>query len=220
MSGKLIAIEGIDGSGKGTQAILLIQRLAASGKSVTLFSFPRYAETAFGKQIGRFLNGEFGRLDQVEPLLASLLFAGDRFESKELLSAALDTHDLVVCDRYVASNIAHQAAKRTGAARRELMAWIEHLEYSIYGLPRPHLTIGLELSVPEAQRLIALKARRQYTDKAADLQEADGDYLEQVRQVYVELAKRDPAWRRISCLSSAGLRPIDEIAAEIFQAVS
>ncbi len=235
MPGLLIALEGIDGSGKGTQAALLHQQLIAAGVKTALLSFPRYQQTAFGLQIGRFLNGDFGSLDQVHPLLASLLFAGDRFESRELLLKALAEHEIVLCDRYVASNIAHQAAKRTGAERRELIQWIEQLEFEIYRLPRPNLTLWLNVPVVTAQELITRKTRRDYTDKTADLQEADGTYLQQVFNVYAELAAKQPAWQRIECVSrdaeaersapeaSASqltqLRTVDEIALEVFNAV-
>lgn len=219
MAGLLIAIEGIDGSGKGTQAALLQERLNRAGTRTALLSFPRYQQTAFGKQIGRFLNGEFGGLDQVHPLLASLLFAGDRFESGSQIFQSLADHDVVLCDRYVASNIAHQAAKRTGAERRELIEWIERLEFQIYHLPQPQLTIWLDVPVAQAQKLIARKARRTYTDKTADLQEADGEYLQQVRDVYAALAESQTGWQRIDCLSQGQLRSIDEIAEEIFKIV-
>ena len=86
---ELIAIEGIDGSGKGTQAAILVDRLRAAGRRCELLSFPRYRETKFGSKIGDFLNGRFGQLDQVSPFLVSLLFAGDRFESKRVLIRAL-----------------------------------------------------------------------------------------------------------------------------------
>ncbi len=215
----LIAIEGIDGSGKGTQAALLHERLNQAGIRTALLSFPRYQQTAFGQEIGRFLNGQFGSLDQVHPLLASLLFAGDRFESREMIRESLADHDIVLCDRYVASNVAHQAAKRTGTERRELIEFIERLEFEIYQLPRPQLTIWLDLPIPEAQTLIALKARRTYTEKAADLQEADGNYLQQVREVYAASAARDPHWRRIDCLVNSQLRSMDDIATEVVTVV-
>lgn len=219
MSGRLIVIEGIDGSGKGTQAAILKDRLIEAGHRTALWSFPRYRQTAFGKQIGKYLNGEFGSLDQVHPLLASLLFAGDRFESRSAILESLAKHDVVVCDRYVDSNIAHQAAKRTGTERRELIEWIEHLEFGIDQLPRADLTIWLDLPVSHAQQLIARKAQRAYTEKAADLQEADGDYLQQVSGVYASLANSRSDWRRIDCLSQGRLRSVDDIAAEIFAVI-
>ena len=219
MAGFLIALEGIDGSGKGTQAALLHDRLNRAGVSTELLSFPRYRQTAFGRQIGRFLNGEFGTLADVHPLLASLLFAGDRFESKSVIEKSLADFSIVLCDRYVASNIAHQAAKLDGEERRALIEWIEHLEYGIYRLPRSQLTIWLDLPVDRAQQLIARKSQRSYTDKAADLQEADGDYLRQVREVYAELAAPRTDWRRVDCVSAGELREIDDIAEQVFTTI-
>lgn len=219
MPGKLVVLEGIDGSGKGTQAALLRESLEQRGVRVALLSFPRYQQTAFGRQIGRFLNGEFGSLDQVDPLLASLLFAGDRYESRELICKSLAENDVVLCDRYVASNIAHQAAKRSGEERRELIEWIERLEFGIYQLPPPQLTIWLDVPVAQAQVLIAQKARRTYTDKAADLQEADGQYLKQVYEVYRELSRQNAGWRRVDCLFQNQLREVTDIAAEVLDVV-
>jgi dTMP kinase len=219
VSGALIALEGIDGSGKGTQAALLLERLKRSGVRAELLSFPRYRQTSFGAQIGRFLNGEFGRLDEVHPLLAALLFAGDRFESRPLLLDALSHHDVVLCDRYVASNIAHQAAERKGDERRDLIEWIERLEHGIYSLPQARLTIWLDVSVPIARELIASKGRRSYTDQAADLHEADADYLQQVHDVYAELARTRPDWTRVECLAGGKLRAVEDIAEEIHHVV-
>src|SRR5947209_2867214 len=88
--------------------------------SAGLLSFPRYQATLFGRAVGDFLNGRFGSLEEVHPFLVSLLFAGDRFESKSVLLDAIETHDVVVLDRYVYSNVAHQASKCEGAERAEL----------------------------------------------------------------------------------------------------
>ncbi|MGH7199471.1 MAG: thymidylate kinase [Planctomycetaceae bacterium] len=216
----LVAIEGIDGSGKGTQAALLRDRLEQSGRSAALISFPRYEHTAFGRAIGDFLNGRFGPLDAVSPFLASLLYAGDRFESRPVLDEALRTNDVVVLDRYVASNIAHQGAKLEQAEREELRQFIERIEYDVHQLPRPDLTLWLDVPAEVAQRLIARKPRRNYTDKPADLQEADGGYLGRVRAVYRELAGTETNWQRIDCLHGGALRPVDVIAADVWSAVS
>lgn len=214
---RLIALEGIDGSGKGTQAALLRDALQQAGRSVTLLSFPRYQATRFGRKIGEFLNGRFGTLDQVHPTLVSLLFAGDRLESKPLIESALAEFDFVICDRYVPSNIAHQAAKSRD--RDELRTWIEFVEYDLYQLPRADLVIWLDVPVPCAQELILRKQKRSYTDQAADLQEADGAYLEEVRQVYGGLTAKDPSWRRIDACPNGQLRDVTDIAQEIVAAV-
>lgn len=218
MPGQLIAIEGIDGAGKGTQAKLLHERFRAEGVRSALLSFPRYSETKFGSFVGEYLNGRFGSLDEVHPFLASLLFSGDRFESRQVLLDALAASDVVICDRYVASNIAHQASKLEGSERAELIQRIETVEHDIFGLPRADVTICLDLPVTVAQRLIASKAARSYTDRAADLHEADADYLERVREVYASVMKRTQGnCVTISCSHEGAVRPREEIAQEIWQ---
>jgi len=231
----LIAIEGIDGSGKGTQARLLQQRLVAEGRTAALLSFPRYADTLFGGLIGDYLNGKLGTLDRVHPLLAALLFAGDRFESRDVLRAACDAHDVVILDRYVASNIAHQGARAAGEfvgrianpsgrlekpsyEQDELTALIEQIEYGAFGLPRADLTILLDIPAESAAVLIARKKPRDYTDQAADLHEADLAYLDSVRQMYRRLAEGKHDWRIIPVVDSDEVRPIAEIAEDIHAA--
>lgn len=217
--GLLVAIEGIDGSGKGTQATRLRDSLRSTGLRCELLSFPRYRDTQFGAKIGDFLNGRFGNLDQVSPFLVSLLFAGDRFESRKLLLQAVADNDIVVCDRYVASNIGHQAAKVDGAERQELIRWVQYIEHELYELPHADHTIFLDLPARHATKLIALKAQRSYTDQAADLQEADAVYLQRVHDVYAQLASAETGWLRIECLQGEQIKSIDQIAQEVQQAL-
>ena len=212
----LVNIEGIDGSGKGTQARLLSERLTAANVTHQVFSFPRYAETLFGRLAGEFLNGRFGTLQEVHPQLAALVFAGDRFESKQLLLEAIAANEVVILDRYVPSNAAHQAAKCQGEERRLLIKRIFQIEYDIYGLPWPDLSVLLDIPVATAQDLIARKSQRDYTDRAADIQEADGRYLEEVRTVYQSLA-REARWHILEGLCGGEMRPMEEIAAELWQ---
>ena len=210
-----MAIEGIDGSGKGTQAQRLYEQLTAMGTRVELLSFPRYDATLFGKVVGDFLNGRFGTLVDVNPYLASLLYAGDRFESRDFLLASLEENEVVILDRYVASNIAHQASKLIGQHRDELVDWISNIEYNVFQLPKPDLVILLDLPASESQKLIALKQARSYTNKKADLQEADGNYLEKVRDVYLQLADDDSYWETIECFNDEKLKSIEEVGQEI-----
>lgn len=211
----LVAIEGIDGSGKGTQAALLQRSLVDDGVTCRLFSFPRYSETLFGKAVGDFLNGRFGSLEQVDPHLAALLYAGDRFESRQDVVDAEAAHDVVLFDRYVASNVAHQGAKVASNNRQQMTDWISQIEYDIYALPRTDLTVLLDLPVSTASELIARKAARDYTDRKADIQEADTDYLESVRERYLHLANTEPNWERVDVTRDDTLRSMEEIAAEI-----
>lgn len=218
--GLLVAIEGIDGTGKGTQARRLVDALTAAGLKSELIGFPRYRETTFGGRIGQYLNGRYGSLDEVHPLFASLLFAGDRFESRDMLLGAIGRNDVVVLDRWVGSNVAHQCARKLGLERTELRKFVEHLEYGIYKLPRADLVILLDLPASAAQELIAKKAPRDYTDQAHDLQEANVAYQEDVRQLYREIAAANSGWRRIELAPEGALRSIDNIAAEVLAIVT
>ncbi len=215
----LIAIEGIDGSGKGTQAGLLIEALNGCGLTTELFSFPRYNTTKGGEAVGEYLNGKFGNpVDEVDPKLAALLYALDRFESREDLLAQLAVKDVVVCDRYVPSNLAHQCAKLKAEDGEALCAWLNHLEYGIYSLPVPNLVIQLDLDIDLAKTLIAKKAARSYTTKAADGHEADLAYLNKVRWWYNNLHIKTlyEEWRRINVGDGiGGIKPVEKVTAEI-----
>ncbi len=218
-SAPFIVIEGIDGSGKGTQSVRLHERLNQSGHSATLLSFPRYQSTFFGARIGDFLNGKFGTLDQLPPFLVSLLYAGDRFESRNVLESARENSDVIVLDRYVPSNIAHQTAKAGPEERSQLQEWIEHIEYNIFQLPKPDLVVLLDIPVSVSQELIRRKNPRSYTDQTTDLQESDTSYLAAVRDVYLSLAKKSPNWQIVSVTDGEQLRSIDDIADDLWERV-
>ena len=217
--GLLLAIEGIDGAGKGTQAARLAETAAGHGRRVASFSFPLYDDNPFSRAVGDYLNGEFGTADEVHPELAALLYAGDRFHARPRIVSALQEHDLVVCDRYVASNQAHQGAKLTGEARRRLLDWLEEVEFGEFALPRPQLVILLDAPVALARRLVGRKAARGYTTLEADIHEADAAHSGATREVYLELADRD-GWQVVSTADHDGaVRDVDDIAAEIWTAV-
>jgi dTMP kinase len=199
--GKLIAIEGIDGSGKRTQIDLLSRALEARGVPHVRFSFPRY-ESSFGRLVARYLNGEFGRLEAVDAHFSALLYAGDRFEAKIELEAALSAGKTILADRYVGSNLAHQTARVGPQRREEFLSWLKRLEYGIYGLPAEDLVVYLRLPAVEAQRLVGLKAARDYTSLQRDLQEADLKHLEQAALVYDRLAT-EPNWVTVECFDAA-----------------
>ncbi|HEX4379601.1 MAG TPA: hypothetical protein VH022_06190, partial [Candidatus Acidoferrum sp.] len=176
-SGRLIAIEGIDGSGKGTQLELLQKALRAQGVAVHATNFPHY-QSWFGSMVGQFLNGKFGALETVDPHFAALLYAGDRFEAKRELADALAQGKLVLADRYIASNLAHQTGRVPAAQRAEFIAWLEHLEYNIYGLPREDRVIYLRVPPTQAQVLVSQKAARSYTTAKQDIQESSLRHLQ------------------------------------------
>jgi dTMP kinase len=209
----LIVIEGIDGSGKGTQTVRLQEALAASGKDVRLYSFPRYAETQGGELVGRYLRSEFG---DAHPALAALPFLLDRLESLEELQSQLNVRDVVICDRYVPSNIAHQAARLPPDEVLKFMLWLFKLEHETFHVPKPDLVIGLDLPVQLASRLIAKKNPRVYTTEKEDRHEADKEYLSGVRRCYRQVATLYRDWVTVSVSRNGHIRPIDDVAADIW----
>ena len=215
--GRLIAIEGIDGSGKRTQMDLLHEVIAAGegGHSVYSTGFPQY-DSWFGKMVGQFLNGDLGSLENVDPHFTTLLYAGDRFEAKPKLEAALNNGQIVLVDRYVGSNLAHQTARVPSEKRAVFLEWIEHLEYGIYGLPKEDLVLYLRVPAMEAQKLVALKSARSYTSAQKDLLEASLRHLEDAAQMYDSLSKR-PNWNTIECFDTKRnqMRPAEHIASEV-----
>lgn len=216
----LIAIEGIDGAGKGTQAGRLVSSLRELGFNADSLQFPRYGATTFGLAIGDFLNGRFGALNDVHPQLAAVLYAGDRFESRSQLLRMMDENDVVVLDRFIGSNLAHQASRLDGYERTALIEWIEKVEFGVFQLPRPQLNVLIDMSSQMSRELVSRKAAREYTDQEADLQESDLPYLERVRRCYLALADSRVDWRTVHGLSDHGsLRTIDDVADEILQIV-
>jgi len=218
-NGKLIAIEGIDGSGKRTQGELLTLTLKARGHSVYSTGFPQY-DSWFGKMVGQFLNGDLGPLETVDPHFSALLYAGDRFEAKSTLQGALYNGQIVLVDRYISSNLAHQTARVPPAKRSEFLEWIEHLEYRIYGMPRENLILYLRVPPHEAQRLVERKAARSYTTAQKDLLEASLRHLEDAAEMYDSLSRNVP-WATIQCFDAASnaIREPEDIAADVLAAV-
>src|SRR5579862_4788867 len=162
--GKFIVFEGIDGSGKRTQLELLSAELTKRGIAHERIDFPQY-QGFFGHLIADYLNGKFGTLAAVDPHFSALLYAGDRLESKPKLEAALASGNILLADRYIASNLAHQSARVPAEKRDEFIGWVKRLEYGAYALPVEDLVVYLRLPVAEAHRLVGLKSARTYTSK-------------------------------------------------------
>ena len=198
----LIVLEGIDGTGKGTQSKILVERLQAgwTGRGF----IPRFLDTrshSSERWSVEYLNGDFGT--DVHPKLASLAYMMDRRESRGDLEAQLAVRDVVVCDRYTQSNM-HQVAKlRDNSEALALAKWLYETEYGLFELPLPDLVVQLDLSVKFAVKLIEKKSPRVYTDKVKDLHEADEEYLGRVRSWYSKVATLTEVrgakdWREVS----------------------
>jgi dTMP kinase len=217
--GKLIALEGIDGSGKRTQLELLARALETRGLSTFQISFPRY-ESFFGKLVARYLNGEFGTLGAVDPHFSALLYAGDRLEAKPEMEGAMGAGKFVLADRYIGSNMAHQSARMAPGGREEFLEWLKRLEYGVYGLPAEDLVIYLRVPVAEAHRLVGLKTARAYTTLQRDIQEADMTHLRETAKMYERLAT-GTNWASIDCINpaSGALFSPEEIHGAVLKAV-
>jgi dTMP kinase len=171
--------------------------------------------------VGQFLNGELGALENVDPHFTALLYAGDRFEAKRKIDAALNEGKIVLIDRYIGSNLAHQTARVAPEKRDDFRRWIEHLEYNIYDLPREDLILYLRVPAVEAQRLVARKSQRSYTNAKQDLLEASLRHLQDAAAMYDHLARSAP-WVTIECFDAqvGAMRPVKEIAREVVTAVT
>ncbi len=160
-------------------------------------SFPRY-DGLFGKLVAQFLNGDFGPLEAVNPHFSALLYAGDRLEAKAEIEAALGAGKIMLADRYIGSNLAHQSARMPAKNRPEFLKWLKQVEYGIYALPAEDLVIYLRVPAEQARRLVGKKGKRQYTKRRRDLQEANLAHLEAASAVYDGLS-RQPNWIKIEC---------------------
>ena len=215
----LLAIEGADGAGKGTAAAATVDALAARGIRAAALSFPRYAATTAGHALGDYLAGRLPVA--TSPHTAAVLYALDRFESRGVLEEMAAAHDVVVFDRYIASNIVYQAAKAAPADAAAMASWIVALETVQFGLPLPELCVYLDTPLDVARGRIALKARRSYTDRTFDENEADDALQRRVRDGYAALAAGPllGAWRTVPTTDGAASRFPAAIAADIVAAV-
>ena len=216
----LVAIEGGDGAGKATAAAEVARQLNAAGRSAIVLSFPRYADTAGGWALGEYLGGRLPR--DVSPRAAAVLYALDRLESRDALLAARAAHDVVVLDRYIASNLVYQAAKTGPEDAAALMRWTWALETDAFALPPPDLSVYLATPVDVARRQIARKHQRSYTDDTFDLNEADTALQRRVRENYAALAAADYAgrWATVETVRDGAMRTPKDIAAEIVKSLS
>src|SRR5258705_2296046 len=134
--------------------------------------------------VGNFLNGDFGALESVDPHFTAMLYAGDRFEAKPRLESALNEGKIVLVDRYIGSNLAHQVALAKPEKRAEFLRWIEHLEYSIYGLPRERMILYLRVPPSQAPKLVGQKTERKYTSAKHEILEKNLRQPENPPEIY------------------------------------
>lgn len=216
--GKLIVIEGTDGSGKSTQFRLLTDRLTSEKHEFQKLVFPQYKEPS-SALIRMYLGGEFGsNPSDVNAYAASTFYAVDRYASyRKVWGSWYENGGLVVSDRYTTSNAVHQASKEPEEKQEAFLKWLYELEYDHLGLPRPDLTIYLDVPTDFTEKL--LRSRERDTNTNADIHEQDSAYLATCRRMGKAAAKYY-GWTVIECVQDGKMRSIEDIHTEIYNHVA
>jgi len=212
---KLFVIEGVDGAGKSTQIKKLKNFFSERGFSCEYLHFPRTDAPYFGDLIARFLRGEFGSLNEVDPYIVAMLYAGDRKDASEMIGNWLRSGKVVLLDRYTYSNIAYQCAKMPDQLSQDkLMNWILSLEFNHFGIPQPDLNIFLDVPFSFTENNL-MNARtgndREYLKGTRDIHEESMTFQKNVRDIYLKVAKTDNRLAVIDCSKNGSMLPPDEI---------
>lgn len=203
--GKLIVIDGTDGSGKGTQTQLLLDYLEKKNLPHKFIDFPRYYTSFHGKMVGRYLAGEFGNMESASPYLSSLFYAMDRLTARDEIVDWLEEGNTVVANRYTTSSMAFQTARIEKDKQDEFLRWIYAMEYKEHKLPKEDIVIFLYVPVEISQKLIEKKDKREYIKgKKKDIHESNVEYQKKVLELYLELAKKYSHWVVIKCVDDKG----------------
>jgi thymidylate kinase len=213
---KLFVIEGVDGAGKSTQIKLLRDFFSKKGYACEYLHFPRTESPFFGELIARFLRGEFGSLNDVDPYLVAMLYAGDRKDASTMINSWLAEGKIVLLDRYTYSNIAYQCAKLKNEPEKDkLMRWILSLEFNHFAIPRPDLNIFLDVPFTFTEKNLS-KTRtgndRNYLNGTRDIHEESMVFQKMVRDIYLRVSRSDDRLAVIDCSNSKGdMLPSSEI---------
>ena len=215
--GRLIVIEGTDGSGKSTQFARLCRRAEHEGIAFQRLVFPQYQEES-SALLRMYLNGEFGRKPgDVNAYAASLMFSMDRYASyKQDWGAFYKAGGLVIADRYTTSNAVHQASKLPPEERTVFLNWLFELEYGKLGLPKPDLVLYLDMPTEITEQM--MRSREAATGTHADIHEQDEAYLKSCREAAREIVK-DCGWTVIHCAKGDAPRTVEDIHNEVYKTV-
>jgi dTMP kinase len=213
--GFFIVLDGIDGSGKATQTALLLERLKKAGYKTGTIDFPQYYDNFFGKFTGEYLTGKLG---DVHPYLASMLYALDRWESKDRIAKDLKEGKVFVCNRYMSANMIHQGGRiRDARKRKEMMEFLRKMEFDIFGIPKPDMVFYLDVLPEVGQKLVGNKSSRAYTKgKKRDIHEKDRQHLINARNQALRLVKENKDWKKIDCMRKKEILPPEVISEMIW----
>ncbi|MDT8301089.1 MAG: dTMP kinase [Sedimentisphaerales bacterium] len=219
---KFVVIEGLDGSGKSTQIRLLKNYLDSQKTKYKYLHFPRTDSPVYGEMISRFLRGEFGKVNSVNPYFVALLYAGDRENAKPIIKRWLSEDYIVIVDRYVYSNIAFQCAKvDTSEEKEELEKWVLDLEYGYNMIASPSISIYLHVPFEFTTNKLADRQSRNdrtYLNGKVDIHEASIELQRKVESEYLKLVDKDRNFHIINCSSSdSNMLPPEVINSEIIK---
>ena len=216
--GKLIVLEGTDGSGKSTQFQRLTDRLSQEGRQFQKLVFPQYSEPS-SALIRMYLGGEFGaRPSDVNAYAASAFYSVDRYASyKKVWGQWYESGGLVVSDRYTTSNAVHQTSKEPPEKQSDFLKWLYDFEYSKLGLPRPDLVVYLDVPTDFTEKM--MRSREAATHTHADIHEQDLEYLAACRRAG-KAAAEYYSWTVIPCVRDGAMRSIEDIHEEIYRHVA
>ena len=201
-------LEGLDGAGKSTQITKLRDMFCAKGVESEYLHFPRFDAPVYGELIARFLRGNLGSVESVNPYLVALLYAGDRADAAATIRQWLGEGKVVIVDRYVYSNIGYQCAKIADSAQRNtLREWILHTEFEEFGIPKPDVSLFLDVPFAFTERKLTEVREgedREYLQGGKDIHEASLDLQRRVREVYLESAMMDDELKVVNCSTEEG----------------
>lgn len=220
--GKLIVIDGNDGSGKATQTGLLASRLKHAGFEVEIADFPQYGQKSAGL-VEEYLNGKYGKSDEVSPYISSIFYAADRFDASFKIKRWLDQGKIIISNRYVAANMGHQGSKiENPLERKHFFEWVNKLEYELFDIPKPDLNIILHVEPEISQMLIGQKGFREYISggKSRDIHEENFEHLKKSSDVYLEMAKNFPDFELIECSRNNRIINKEDINQLIWEKIS
>lgn len=203
-----IVLEGLDGAGKSTQIRMLRQMFDERGIASEYLHFPRFDAPVYGELIARFLRGELGSVEQVDPYLVALLYAGDRADAAPMIRRWLDEGKVVIADRYVFSNIGYQCGKLADAdAQRRLRDWILDVEFGYNNLPKPDISLFLDVPFAFTERKLNEQREgddRNYLQGGRDIHEASLTLQQRVRKVYLDAARECEGLTVVDCGDEKG----------------
>ncbi len=208
---KIIAIEGIDGSGKTMQFRKLHAYLSERGNTVITKEYPVYEGSFFGEEVGRYLSGSGGvRADTVDGKSMALWYALDRFEDMRFYNA--EEADYMLINRYVLSNAVYQSVRDIDLGKPDIVDWVFELEYGHFALPQADLFLFYDVEPCQAEQNVKQKGFRAYVGDGADVYEKSDGIQRRAREKYLQIAERRSDVAVVSCMENGVFLSVEEIA--------